>query len=373
MPTEGLVATATWRTDRSLTVTDTQGTDRWPGLRPGDHIPRWELGDTDLTESLRTAHRMALRGRTTTWEVLDAAYLWKAVLYAELTEDDRVTGVVGTAWQLPAQGVAYGVTQVVAQGVTQNGTHGQARTGAQGAAQEVRPEDGDQPLSARTGPAAPVGAVPPPAGYRPPEPPAARLITVPRPVDGLGPLLSELPVPLLEVSAAGLVLGLNPAAVELFHCRAARDLTGRLLHRAPGHGAPATERFTRPDGTSFTARCVRVPSPWDDDTEFMVLHDHIDVMWPEEAGAPERRPQLSPTEAAILELTAQGLTSTQIGARLHFSVNNVEYHLTNMRLRLGGVNRVALVAHAYACGVLPRGVWPPQAVAARMYPSDTAA
>lgn len=70
---------------------------------------------------------------------------------------------------------------------------------------------------------------------------------------------------------------------------------------------------------------------------------------------------LTPVEAALLELTAQGLTTAQIAKRLHYSDGNVNYHLAGLGTRFGTNNRTALVSRAYVLGFLRRDAWPPKA------------
>lgn len=70
---------------------------------------------------------------------------------------------------------------------------------------------------------------------------------------------------------------------------------------------------------------------------------------------------LSPVEATVLELTAQGLTTAQIAKRLHYSDSNVSYHLASLGSRFGTNNRTALVSRAYALGFLSARAWPPRA------------
>lgn len=71
---------------------------------------------------------------------------------------------------------------------------------------------------------------------------------------------------------------------------------------------------------------------------------------------------LTPVEAALLELAAQGLTTAQIAKRLHYSSSNVNYHLSTLGTRFGAQNRTALVSRAYVLGFLRPDAWPPRAV-----------
>ncbi|MGW0522291.1 LuxR C-terminal-related transcriptional regulator [Crossiella sp. NPDC003009] len=69
---------------------------------------------------------------------------------------------------------------------------------------------------------------------------------------------------------------------------------------------------------------------------------------------------LSATRARILEGIARGETTHRLAVRLRLSARGVEYHLAAMQRSLSAPNRVALVARAYAAGILLAGSWPPR-------------
>jgi ATP/maltotriose-dependent transcriptional regulator MalT len=54
--------------------------------------------------------------------------------------------------------------------------------------------------------------------------------------------------------------------------------------------------------------------------------------------------RLSPRELQVLELTALGLTNTELGERLDISVHGVKYHLATIYRKLGVANRTEAVA-----------------------------
>ncbi|KPI20322.1 transcriptional regulator, LuxR family [Actinobacteria bacterium OK074] len=365
MPTQSPVAAATWRTDRSLAVTVMAGAAWRIGLRTGDHVTTLTVRDPDLADCLGRVHRLALSGRTVSLEVCCDRHLWKVVLSPDRAVDGTVGGVLGAAWHTPAVPEPVEGTETVDVETIDTVTF---RTpGRDGVVLPVQ----------RTGPALRIGPTPGTSTERGgPDRPGCEVPA--RSVDGLDLVLSRLPVPLLKVSAAGVVVRLNPAAADLFGCRSVEELTGHALSRLTrgalprgDDGEPGRVRFTRPDGGEFLAYCTRIPWPEEGVRELVVLHDEVDASAADTEQVADTRPTLNPTEATILELTAQGLTSTQIATRLHFSVNNVEYHLGNLRLRMGGVNRVALVARAYAWGLLRRGAWPPEAVQPPGKPDDS--
>jgi two-component system, NarL family, nitrate/nitrite response regulator NarL len=66
----------------------------------------------------------------------------------------------------------------------------------------------------------------------------------------------------------------------------------------------------------------------------------------------EERPLLSAREREILALTADGLTSPDIGKRLHLSPATVKTHLQNTYEKLGVSDRAAAVAEGMRRGLL---------------------
>lgn len=67
---------------------------------------------------------------------------------------------------------------------------------------------------------------------------------------------------------------------------------------------------------------------------------------------------LSPLEARILEGVATGASTVQMAAKLYLSRQGVEYHVGSMLRKMKAPNRAALVARAYAAGMLTVGTWP---------------
>lgn len=81
----------------------------------------------------------------------------------------------------------------------------------------------------------------------------------------------------------------------------------------------------------------------------------------EGTGAP---PSLSPREVAVLEGIAAGRSSQQLARLLGVSQKGVDYHVKKLGDLLDAPNRTALVARAYASGVLLPHTWPPRAASA---------
>lgn len=74
---------------------------------------------------------------------------------------------------------------------------------------------------------------------------------------------------------------------------------------------------------------------------------------------PARQGTVSEAQARILALAASGATTAAIGKALGLTVDGVNYHLTRLSQRWRVRGRTALVAKAYALGVLAPGHWPP--------------
>jgi len=55
---------------------------------------------------------------------------------------------------------------------------------------------------------------------------------------------------------------------------------------------------------------------------------------------------LTERERDVLRLAADGLSNTEIAARSHFSVHTAHRHMANIRTKLGGESKAAVVARA---------------------------
>ncbi|MFD8756457.1 LuxR C-terminal-related transcriptional regulator [Kitasatospora sp. NPDC059577] len=78
-----------------------------------------------------------------------------------------------------------------------------------------------------------------------------------------------------------------------------------------------------------------------------------------EVPEPGPRTEVSPVEVRILAAAARGATTAQIAREIGITPDGVNYHLARLSRRWRVPNRTALVAHAYATGVLAAGSWPP--------------
>ncbi|MFJ6739458.1 LuxR C-terminal-related transcriptional regulator [Streptomyces sp. NPDC091279] len=85
---------------------------------------------------------------------------------------------------------------------------------------------------------------------------------------------------------------------------------------------------------------------------------------------------LGEVPAQILEGVAYGLSTQQLASRLALSSHGVDYHVGAMLRKLDVPNRSALVARAYALGILVPHCWPPRVrprhTARRPAPAGTA-
>jgi PAS domain S-box-containing protein len=130
------------------------------------------------------------------------------------------------------------------------------------------------------------------------------------------------------------------------------DLSGDLRH-AGGHLVPVhlTVRLIRDHGEAIGGLVLALP--------------HAK---PEEPAAVATRPRPTPAEAAVLQRLASGLTFQQIADDLQLTRRGVDYRITKLRHKLRAdssqpvpATTAALIARAYALGILQPGAWPPRA------------
>jgi DNA-binding CsgD family transcriptional regulator len=151
---------------------------------------------------------------------------------------------------------------------------------------------------------------------------------------------------LRDRSLLDVVTAVDSAAVE--------QLTDALLHRRHGR-FPLDVRWTSRGHTHSGHLTVElVDEALLGELPLLVfLHvDHRD---------PERQPPmtLEPVASRILELVASGVTTSVVARQVGLTVDGVNYHLGRLYRRLNAPNRVALVARAYALGLLDAKAWPP--------------
>jgi DNA-binding CsgD family transcriptional regulator len=69
---------------------------------------------------------------------------------------------------------------------------------------------------------------------------------------------------------------------------------------------------------------------------------------------------LTASNARVLEGVAAGASTADLAAQMHLSPQGIEYHVASLLRRVNAPNRPALVARAYALGILTPGRWPPR-------------
>jgi DNA-binding NarL/FixJ family response regulator len=87
--------------------------------------------------------------------------------------------------------------------------------------------------------------------------------------------------------------------------------------------------------------------------EALVRRGRLDVELPGMARSPEISAVLTPREAEVLGLLAQGRTNRQIGAALYISEKTASVHVSNIIAKLGASGRTEAVAIAAQRGLLP--------------------
>ncbi|MFJ7305880.1 PAS domain S-box protein [Streptomyces sp. NPDC099088] len=121
--------------------------------------------------------------------------------------------------------------------------------------------------------------------------------------------------------------------------RARLTVTGRRASGSRFRARMTSTLVRRPDGTPSLMACT---------------FDAVCEM------SPGHTP-LTRTETELLLALAAGASNTDLQQRLMLARQTVDYHLANLRAKLGAESRAAIVGRAYATGVLEPGCWPPRA------------
>ncbi|MGZ4643359.1 MAG: helix-turn-helix transcriptional regulator [Blastococcus sp.] len=87
--------------------------------------------------------------------------------------------------------------------------------------------------------------------------------------------------------------------------------------------------------------------------EALVRRGRLDVALPTSARPADRSAVLTPREAEVLALLAQGRTNRQIGAALYISEKTASVHVSNIIAKFGASGRTEAVAIAASRGLLP--------------------
>ena len=124
-----------------------------------------------------------------------------------------------------------------------------------------------------------------------------------------------------------------------------------LLRAADGAGESQSEAEAA--GRNALAIFQRLGATWDEARVGRVLREHdVSVPYQRRGGRRSYGEELSPREREVVELAADGLTSTRIAARLFLSPRTVDHHLARALRKLGMASRKELVA-ARDAGALP--------------------
>ncbi|KAA5828457.1 PAS domain-containing protein [Saccharopolyspora hirsuta] len=191
-------------------------------------------------------------------------------------------------------------------------------------------------------------------------------------------LLDHLPLPLALCDTHGDILVANPAmaaewgllpgqlrgrnALDFFRPRAQARLLpiaeAVRLHRRSRY--PVEVSWSPPSGVERYGEMDVTPvsdAPGVPPSLVLILR----VLGERAEPSPEPEPPASEIEARILALAASGDTTARIAKAVGLTVDGVNYHLTQLSRRWDVRGRTALVARAYALGVLDPTAWPPVA------------
>jgi PAS domain S-box-containing protein len=148
---------------------------------------------------------------------------------------------------------------------------------------------------------------------------------------------------------------ISSGSLELIHGRRSRQDTSFTVCRADGRLVP----------TRLTMILVR--DAGGAPAHFLAQVAPLDMSATGLRTSPRSRP--TPAEAAVLERLASGRTQQQIADELGLTRRGIDYRITRLRQRLrtdepGGepATSAALVARAYALGILHPFMWPPHVV-----------
>lgn len=191
-------------------------------------------------------------------------------------------------------------------------------------------------------------------------------------------LLDHVPLPIAVCEFGGRILIVNRAMaaefgslpgqlrdrriLEFFTLRDSGTLEALTeavrLHRRSQY--PAKVSWTPVDGRErYGEMTVALVGDTPEQTPSMLLS--LQAAQPAGAAAPAGpQTEVSPVETRILAAAARGDTTAQIAREIGLTLDGVNYHLSRLTRRWRVPNRTALVARAYATGVLAPGTWPPQ-------------
>ncbi|MFE4922304.1 helix-turn-helix transcriptional regulator [Streptomyces sp. NPDC056661] len=115
----------------------------------------------------------------------------------------------------------------------------------------------------------------------------------------------------------------------------------------------------RPNGSRFRARMTAAVVRRQDSTASLAVCSFDAIASLGESSTA----MLTRTEIRLVVALAAGANNADLQRRMMLARQTVDYHLANLRAKLGADSRAAIVARAYATGVLEPGCWPPRAYA----------
>ncbi|RKT20049.1 DNA-binding CsgD family transcriptional regulator [Streptomyces sp. 1114.5] len=191
-------------------------------------------------------------------------------------------------------------------------------------------------------------------------------------------LLDHVPLPIAVVEFGGRTLIVNRAMAAEFGLLPGQFRSRKILEfftlrdsdtlQALAEAVRLHRRSRYPARVSWTPACggerqgvmtVDLVSDSPEQTPNLLLSLHTVEPVPD-VPPPRPRAEASPVEARILAAAARGATTAQIAREIGLTADGVNYHLARLSRRWRVPNRTALVARAYATGVLAADTWPPE-------------
>lgn len=158
-------------------------------------------------------------------------------------------------------------------------------------------------------------------------------------------------IPRLRLPGCALLEVLAP-----IDAKAADRLTAALARQKRGR-FPLEVRWTA-KGVDSKGKLTAEPIDWAlIGRQPVLVFLHVD----QHQRRPEQQLGLEPMAERILALVAAGATTKGVARQVGLSIDGVNYHLRQLFRILDARNRPALVARAYALGLLQQGTWPPVA------------
>lgn len=177
-------------------------------------------------------------------------------------------------------------------------------------------------------------------------------------------LLDRTPVPTAICQLDGTITVANPAFAEALHSRPAQLRDRHVLEFFQAKVRRDYEKLVaglQRGGRSRLVIAVQFPGGAGELTVQAVSDDEgAGLLITLRITPVPTDVQLTDRESEILRLIAGGATSAAVAAELGITGDGVNYHLTRMSDRFGVANRTALVARAYALGLLDPTAWPPR-------------